>query len=104
MGLMPAAPFSLWFRFAGTSGVRPDPAQPGESELALRPNDGGTRVKRGLLVDYGGVLTSSVLESFAAFCETEEIDVDTFRSVVLAAARTADSPFARVETGAMTQE
>ena len=60
-------------------------------------------MKRGLLVDYGGVLTSSVLESFAAFCETEGIEIDVFREVVLGAARTPDSPFARIETGEIEQ-
>ena len=59
---------------------------------------------KGLLVDYGGVLTSSVVDSFADFCRTEDIDVELFRMVVAGAARTGDSPFARVETGAITQE
>jgi putative hydrolase of the HAD superfamily len=58
----------------------------------------------GLLVDYGGVLTSSVIESFASFCRSEDIDVEVFRGVVMGAARTEDSPFSRVETGALTQE
>lgn len=58
----------------------------------------------GLCVDYGGVLTTPVIDSFAAFCRAEEIELDVFRAVVMGAARTADSPFARVETGAITQE
>lgn len=61
-------------------------------------------MKRALLVDYGGVLTSPVVESFANFCTREQIDVDVFRDVIMGAARTIDSPFARVETGAITQE
>jgi putative hydrolase of the HAD superfamily len=32
---------------------------------------------RGLLVDYGGVLTSNVFESFRAFCEDEGLESDT---------------------------
>jgi len=34
---------------------------------------------RGLLVDYGGVLTTDVFVSFAEFCRTEGIDPDTVR-------------------------
>jgi putative hydrolase of the HAD superfamily len=37
-------------------------------------------VKRdGLLIDFGGVLTSNVFESFAAFCRDEGLDPDTVR-------------------------
>ncbi|HVL33698.1 MAG TPA: HAD family phosphatase [Actinomycetota bacterium] len=60
-------------------------------------------MKEALLVDYGGVLTTSVLESFVAFCEREDIQFAHFKDVVLGAARTADSPFARIEIGAMDQ-
>lgn len=59
---------------------------------------------RALLVDYGGVLTTSVVESFGAFCETEGIDVETFRRVMVVSARGADSPFARVERGDIEQD
>jgi epoxide hydrolase-like predicted phosphatase len=58
---------------------------------------------KGLFVDYGGVLTSPIADSFAAFCTTEGIDVEEFRRVVIEAVRTPDSPFARVETGALSQ-
>ena len=34
---------------------------------------------RGLLVDYGGVLTSSPFESFRLFCEIEGLEPDTIR-------------------------
>jgi len=34
---------------------------------------------RGLLVDYGGVLTSDLFESFRAFCELEGLEPDTLR-------------------------
>ena len=34
---------------------------------------------RGLLIDFGGVLTSNVFESFAAFCRAEGLDADTVR-------------------------
>ena len=33
----------------------------------------------GLLVDFGGVLTTNVFESFAAFCRAEGLDADTVR-------------------------
>src|SRR3954447_16085615 len=36
---------------------------------------------RGLLVDFGGVLTSSVFESFAAFCREREIDPNLVRDL-----------------------
>jgi epoxide hydrolase-like predicted phosphatase len=59
---------------------------------------------KGLLLDFGGVLTSSVVTSFAAFCRTEGIDLDVFREVVLDTARTADSIFHAVEVGRIDQE
>src|SRR5437870_4524625 len=34
---------------------------------------------RGLLLDYGGVLTSDLFASFRSFCELEGIDPDTVR-------------------------
>jgi len=58
----------------------------------------------GLLVDYGGVLTSPVVDSFAGFCAREAIDAGLFRSVILDAARENGSPFARVETGEISQD
>jgi epoxide hydrolase-like predicted phosphatase len=33
----------------------------------------------GLLIDYGGVLTTNIFESFAAFCRAEGLDPDTVR-------------------------
>lgn len=59
---------------------------------------------RGLLLDYGGVLTSSVVESFAAFCVAEGIDPETFRRIVLETARVPDSVFHQVEIGKIPQE
>lgn len=46
------------------------------------------RVRSGLLVDYGGVLTTNVFESFAAFCAAEGLATETVREA-----------FARDETG-----
>jgi len=59
---------------------------------------------RALLCDYGGVMTSPITASFSAFCATEGIQVDAFRNVMSGAAREAGSPFALVETGAITEE
>jgi len=59
---------------------------------------------KGLLLDYGGVMTSPIGDSFTAFCTAEHIEPDQFRSVMSGAARTADSPFAQVERGAITEE
>jgi putative hydrolase of the HAD superfamily len=57
-----------------------------------------------LLCDYGGVMTTPIFASFDAFCDTEGITLDAFRSVMQGAARTEGSPFAMVETGAITEE
>lgn len=60
-------------------------------------------MSKGLLLDFGGVLTKSVTESFAAFCADEGLALDLFKRVVLGAARGPDSPFTLVETGAIDQ-
>ena len=39
-------------------------------------NNGSTR-HRGLLVDWGGVLTTNLFDSFSAFCEQEGLEPDT---------------------------
>jgi epoxide hydrolase-like predicted phosphatase len=39
------------------------------------PGEDGDR-RRGLLVDYGGVLTTDVFSSFAAFCQAEGLEPD----------------------------
>lgn len=49
-------------------------------------------------------MTSPIFDSFTAFCETEGIAADVFRSVMTGAARREGSPFAMVETGALTEE
>jgi putative hydrolase of the HAD superfamily len=38
-------------------------------------------VKRALIVDFGGVLTTNVFESFRAFCEAEGLDPDAVRKI-----------------------
>ncbi|HJT38088.1 MAG TPA: HAD family phosphatase [Actinomycetota bacterium] len=59
---------------------------------------------RGLICDYGGVMTTPIFASFNAFCDTEGITRDEFRNVMTGAARTEGSPFAMVETGEITEE
>ena len=49
-------------------------------------------------------MTSPIFSSFNAFCEMEGITLDAFRSVMQGAARKEGSPFAMVETGAITEE
>jgi putative hydrolase of the HAD superfamily len=56
--------------------------------------------RRGLIVDYGGVLTTDVFASFRAFCEAEGLDPETVRE------RFRSDPEARellagLETGAL---
>jgi putative hydrolase of the HAD superfamily len=57
---------------------------------------------RGLLVDFGGVLTTSVLDSFAAFCANETLEPTLVRDVFRAAAASPDNIFAKVEIGALS--
>ena len=39
----------------------------------------GGRPYRGLLVDWGGVMTSDVFDTFRAFCESEGLAPDAIR-------------------------
>ncbi len=44
----------------------------------MLPDDGSDgRRRRGLLVDFGGVLTTDIFLSFQAFCEAEGLEPDT---------------------------
>src|SRR5205823_9549669 len=56
---------------------------------------------RALLVDYGGVMTSSVARSFAEFCLREGVDPERFKTVVAEAygADGGTGMMARVERG-----
>lgn len=56
---------------------------------------------RALVVDFGGVLTTPVLDSYTTFCETEGIEPSDFRAVIRDAYRTgsADDPIVRLELG-----
>jgi epoxide hydrolase-like predicted phosphatase len=62
----------------------------------------GERPRRGLLVDFGGVLTTDVFASFRDFCATEGLEPDTVRD------RFRQDPHARelladLETGRLTE-
>ncbi|HEY8866763.1 MAG TPA: HAD family phosphatase [Solirubrobacteraceae bacterium] len=65
--------------------------------------DGAATPRRGLLVDFGGVLTTDVFASFQAFCEAEGLLPDAVRD------RFMNDPLARelladLECGRLTEE
>ncbi|HEV3377398.1 MAG TPA: HAD family phosphatase [Thermoleophilaceae bacterium] len=58
---------------------------------------------KGLLVDYGGVLTTNVFDSFRDFCEAEGLDRDAIRRVFREDPRAI--PLVRkLETGALSED
>jgi putative hydrolase of the HAD superfamily len=58
---------------------------------------------RGLLVDYGGVLTTNVFDSFREFCEARGIDRDAIKRLFRDEPRTL--PLVRgLETGAVSRQ
>jgi putative hydrolase of the HAD superfamily len=59
---------------------------------------------RALIVDYGGVLTSSIGASFAAFCLETGIDPERFKTIVAEAygGEGSDAMIARVERGSLS--
>jgi putative hydrolase of the HAD superfamily len=54
---------------------------------------------KGLLLDFGGVLTTSVTESFASFAVAEGLDPADLERAMRAIAKETTSPFLLVETG-----
>jgi putative hydrolase of the HAD superfamily len=56
--------------------------------------------RRGLIVDYGGVLTTDVFASFRAFCEAERLEPDAVRERFRSDPE-ARSLLAQIETGAL---
>ena len=58
---------------------------------------------RGLLVDYGGVLTSNVFASFRAFCEDEGLESDTILRLFRENAEALDA-VRGLETGSITDD
>ena len=59
--------------------------------------------RRGLLVDWGGVLTTDVFASFRAFCEAEGLAPDTVRDLFREDPRARDA-LAGLETGALDRD
>ena len=60
-------------------------------------------MKRGLLVDFGGVLTSNVFESFRAFCRDEGLDSEAFLQIMRRDPE-ALKELRAVETGVLDEE
>ena len=58
---------------------------------------------KGLLVDFGGVLTTNVFESFRQFCEREGLDPDTVKRLFREDPR-ALGELRRLEKGEVTEE
>ena len=58
---------------------------------------------RGLLVDFGGVLTTNVFESFRAFCRDEGLDPDAFLDLVRHDEETR-TRLRQLETGQLSEE
>jgi putative hydrolase of the HAD superfamily len=57
---------------------------------------------RGLLVDFGGVLTTNVFESFRAFCRDEGLDADAFLDLVRHDQQTR-TELRQLETGQLSE-
>jgi epoxide hydrolase-like predicted phosphatase len=51
-------------------------------------DDPGGSPARGLLVDFGGVLTTNVFQSFRTFCKAEGLDPDAFANLLRSSAET----------------
>ncbi|HWH43640.1 MAG TPA: HAD family phosphatase [Thermoleophilaceae bacterium] len=60
-------------------------------------------MKRGLLVDFGGVLTTNVFDSFRAFCEAEGLDPQTVKRLFREDPE-ALGELRRLERGELTEE
>jgi epoxide hydrolase-like predicted phosphatase len=58
---------------------------------------------KGLLVDFGGVLTTNVFDSFRQFCEREGLDPDTVRRLFREDPRALDE-LRRLEKGEVSEE
>jgi putative hydrolase of the HAD superfamily len=58
---------------------------------------------RGLLVDFGGVLTTNVFESFRSFCREEGLDPDAFLDL-LRRDEAARVELRQVETGKLSED
>ena len=63
----------------------------------------GPEYVNGLLVDFGGVLTTNVFESFRAFCQTEGLDPEAFLQL-LREDPGAVAELRKVETGQLDEQ
>lgn len=79
--------------------VRP----PDRDAVQAEPGAPGTLVAmpKGLLVDFGGVLTTSVLDAFEAFAHGEGLDPGSLASMMRDTMGKPDNFFLRVERGAI---
>jgi putative hydrolase of the HAD superfamily len=59
---------------------------------------------RGLLVDFGGVLTTNVFDSFKAFCRAEGLPEDTVKKIFRDREGTGLALLRQLETGELTAE
>jgi len=59
----------------------------------------GAREATALLIDYGGVLTASVVEAFSAACASIGVDSQGFLNEAFTPSHAEDSPFALLELG-----
>ena len=64
----------------------------------------GTPEPAALLIDYGGVLTGSVVEAFSAACASIGVDSRGFLDEAFAASQAKDSPFVLLELGHISGE
>jgi len=68
------------------------------------PPTRGAAEPAALLIDYGGVLTASVVEAFSAACASIGVDSQGFLSEAFAASQATDSPFVLLELGRISGE
>lgn len=64
-------------------------------------------MKKGLIVDFGGVLTTAIIESFAAFCEATGTSPERLRDILRSAlddGKGEPSNVHLMETGKITEE
>jgi epoxide hydrolase-like predicted phosphatase len=64
----------------------------------------GPPALRGLIVDWGGVLTAPIDQAMTAWARHEGIDLDAYRTVMRAWIEGAQSPIHRLERGELTPD
>src|SRR5205814_6798350 len=58
-----------------------DPVRDRRAGTSLLPHESAAKHMRALLVDFGGVLTTSIWSAFGAFCEREGLERDAVRNL-----------------------